>query len=263
MLAGEENIPQLLQTARTAALEAGKAILDVYSSGEFSQTMKADNSPLTLADQAAHDIIIKQLLPTKLSILSEEGTHAHYIERKGWEWYWLIDPLDGTKEFVKRNGEFTVNIALMQRDTPVAGVIYAPVTDALYFGSRETGAQKVESGATTHLHPLPQSTTIDTLKQKPLITVIASRSHLTQETLEFTKQFREVQFTTMGSSLKFMLLAESKADIYPRYAPTMEWDTAAAHAILRALNRGIYQTDLQSELVYNKEYLLNPSFIAL
>ncbi|MEJ8800780.1 3'(2'),5'-bisphosphate nucleotidase CysQ [Pontibacter sp. H249] len=255
-------IGQLLEIARFAAIHAGKAIMEVYLSGNFNKTIKADNSPLTLADKAAHEVIINHLHHTNLPILSEEGFHADYTSRKNWEWYWMVDPLDGTKEFLKRNGEFTVNIALMRKTTPVAGVIYAPVLDTLYFGAAGTGVFKEENGKTRSLEPLKLSIKIEALLLRPEVTVIASRSHLTPETIKFTEQFRKVEFTTMGSSLKFMLLAENKADIYPRYAPTMEWDSAAAHAILRALNRGVYHTDLQSELVYNKEDLLNPSFIA-
>ncbi len=236
--------------------------MDVYLSGNFGETTKQDTSPLTLADKAAHDIITQHLQPTGLPILSEEGKHATFDVRKNWNRYWIIDPLDGTKEFLKRNGEFTVNIALMQQNRPIAGVVFAPVLDTLYFGSQQTGVYKQTGGETISLLPLPERITIAKLLQKPEVTVIASRTHLTPETVAFTDQFRKVQFTTMGSSLKFMLLAENKADIYPRYAPTMEWDTAAAHAILHALGKGIYQTDLQTELEYNKPDLLNPSFVA-
>ncbi|WP_299823797.1 3'(2'),5'-bisphosphate nucleotidase CysQ [uncultured Pontibacter sp.] len=256
-------IGQLLEIASAAALDAGKAIMKVYLSGDFSQTLKTDNSPLTAADKAAHQVITNHLQRTKLPILSEEGLQADYTLRKDWGWYWLVDPLDGTKEFLKRNGEFTVNIALMQKNTPVAGVIYAPVSDSLYFGGTGANVYKSEKKEVTPLQPLAQELTMEKLLLQPEVTVIASRSHLTPETLKFTAQFNKVQFTAMGSSLKFMLLAENKADIYPRYAPTMEWDTAAAHAILRALGRNIYTTNLQSELVYNKPDLLNPSFIAL
>lgn len=254
-------IPDLLELARAAALEAGKAIMHVYFSSDFGEATKADASPLTLADKAAHHIISEHLLTTGLPVLSEEGIHTAFTKRKIWNWYWLVDPLDGTKEFLKRNGEFTVNIALMRQHVPVGGVIYAPVPDTLYFGATETGVTKIEPGKLTTLQPIPELITIEKLSEKPEVTVIASRSHLTPETVAFTRQFRQVHFITMGSSLKFMLLAENKADIYPRYAPTMEWDTAAAHAILRALGRGIYHTDLQTELVYNKADLLNPSFI--
>jgi 3'(2'), 5'-bisphosphate nucleotidase len=255
-------IPELLETAREAARQAGNAIMEVYLSGSFGTTSKKDASPLTRADKAAHQIIVWHLQKTNLPVLSEEGLQTDFAERKDWEMYWLVDPLDGTKEFLKQNGEFTVNIALMQQNIPIAGVVYAPVLDSLYYGGSGTGVYKEQAGETIVLPPLHESTTIEKLQQKQEVIVIASRSHLTQETIAFTRQFKHVQFTTMGSSLKFMLLAENKADIYPRFAPTMEWDTAAAHAILRAQGKGIYQADLQTELVYNKPDLLNPSFIA-
>lgn len=255
-------IRQLLIIAREAALEAGKAIMQVYLSGNFEAGVKADDSPLTLADKAAHQVISKHLVNTGLPLLSEEGKQAPFNTRKKWEWYWLVDPLDGTKEFLKRNGEFTVNIALMHGNNPVGGVVYAPALDTLYYGSEETGAGKEATGSTETLKPLPKKTTLEVLLKKPEVKVIASRSHLTPATMEFTRQFTRVDFVSMGSSLKMMLLAENKADIYPRFAPTMEWDTAAAHAILRALGKGIHQIDLESELVYNKPDLLNPSFIA-
>lgn len=258
----QPNIAQLLQVARKAALEAGAAILEIYATGNITAEEKADHSPLTLADKAAHKIIAEHLQQTGLPVLSEEGRLTPYEERKSWTWYWLVDPLDGTREFLKRNGEFTVNIALMQRQTPVAGVIYVPVTDVLYAGAEAPGVTKVHAGQITKLPPAPERKTIAALKNKEKVRVVASRSHLTPETVAFIKQFKRAETINMGSSLKMMLLAEEKADIYPRFGPTMEWDTAAAHAILLALNRNIYQPNLQQPLYYNKPDLLNPSFIA-
>lgn len=256
------NVQQLLELAKESSLQAGKAILEIYASGDFGIDIKNDQSPLTLADQAAHNIIASRLDETALPLLSEEGKHIPYEERKGWDWYWLVDPLDGTKEFIKRNGEFTVNIALMHTNVPVAGVIYTPYLDILYYGSKETGVYKIENGRQVQLPYNPKKQTLEELRQKESITVVASKSHLNEETKAFIDQFRNASFSCMGSSLKLMLLAEGAADIYPRIAPTMEWDTAAGHAILRSLNKGMYQTDLQTELQYNKEDLLNPSFIA-
>lgn len=256
------DIKSLLELARGAALQAGMAILEVYASGDFGVELKSDQSPLTLADKAAHTIIASCLEKTGLPMLSEEGSHLSYEDRKNWKYYWLVDPLDGTKEFIKRNGEFTVNIALMYSGIPVAGVIYAPCIDILYFGSKETGVYKVDKGTWVQLSVKPAKRTITELKAKEQITVVASKSHLNEETKAFIDQFRNVTLSSMGSSLKLMLLAEGSADIYPRLAPTMEWDTAAGHAILRSLNMNVYQTDLNSELLYNKENLLNPSFIA-
>jgi 3'(2'), 5'-bisphosphate nucleotidase len=257
------DIPQLLQTARMAAEEAGAAIREVYASGDFEIDFKSDASPLTKADRLAHNIICRHLHTTGLPILSEEGSNIPFQERKQWLWYWLVDPLDGTKEFIRKNGEFTVNIALMQQDKPVAGVIYAPCLHTLYHGSAKTGVYKETGNKTIQLTPLRRRESLNALVQQPNVNVVASRQHNTPETEQFISQFEQAQTLSMGSSLKFMLLAENKAAIYPRFAPTMEWDTAAAHALLVVLNRGIYTPDLKTELVYNKPNLLNPSFIAL
>ncbi|MCX2738981.1 3'(2'),5'-bisphosphate nucleotidase CysQ [Pontibacter anaerobius] len=256
------SIASLLQLARTAALEAGRAILEIYTSGDVGVALKTDDSPLTRADSAAHEIISRHLETTGLPILSEEGRHTDFEQREKWAQYWLVDPLDGTKEFLKRNGEFTINIALMHHNKPVGGVIYAPVPGNLYVGSSETGVFKATDGNKTQLQPLPQRRTLEDLLEMPQLTLIASRTHQSPETAAFIQRFPGANTSSMGSSLKFMLLAEGKADLYPRFAPTMEWDTAAAHAILSALNRGIYQKDLQQELVYNKPDLHNPDFIA-
>lgn len=256
------DITHLLSLAKNAALQAGKAILEVYTSGDFGVEMKSNQSPLTLADKAAHAIIASNLEETGLPILSEEGSDIPYGDRKNWEYFWLVDPLDGTKEFIKRNGEFTVNIALMHSNIPVAGVIYAPYLDVLYFGSEEMGSYKIEKDEQVQLPFMTKKRSLQELQQKEHITVVASKSHLNEETKSFINQFKNANFSSMGSSLKLMLLAEGVADIYPRIAPTMEWDTAAGHAILRSLNMGVYHTDLQTELSYNKEDLLNPSFIA-
>ena len=256
------DITNLLELAKRAALQAGKAILEVYTSGDFGVEMKSDKSPLTLADKAAHSIIVSQLEDTGLPILSEEGSSISYDDRKNWEYFWLIDPLDGTKEFIKRTGEFTVNIALMSSNIPVAGVVYAPCINMLYYGSKETGVYKIDNGNKVQLSFISKKRTIEELRKKEPITIVASKSHMNEETSAFINQFPNANFSSMGSSLKLMLLAEGVADIYPRIAPTMEWDTAAGHAILRSLNMSVYQTDLQTELLYNKEELLNPSFIA-
>ncbi|MEP7230080.1 MAG: 3'(2'),5'-bisphosphate nucleotidase CysQ [Ginsengibacter sp.] len=257
------DIAGLIELAKTAALAAGKAILEVYASGDFGVEMKSDQSPLTLADKAAHSIIASHLEKTGLPVLSEEGSSIPYEDRKNWDYFWLVDPLDGTKEFVKRTDEFTVNIALMRSGVPVGGVVYAPCINVLYYGSRENGVYKIDNGKQIQLPFVPEKRTIAQLRQKEKITIVASTSHMNDETKNFIDQFRNPELSSMGSSLKLMLLAEGAADIYPRLAPTMEWDTAAGDALLRSLNLGVYQTDLQTELLYNKENLLNPSFIAL
>lgn len=256
-----KSIEELLELAVKAALEAGKKIIEVYETDDFSIDMKSDNSPLTKADKVSHQIISQHLSSSQLPLLSEEGIQIPFEERKEWDYYWLVDPLDGTKEFIKRNGEFTVNIALMKGAAPIAGVVYAPCLDILYYGAKETGAFKIEKGKRISL-PVIKRVELEDLLQKDCVTIVASRSHSNMETEDFINRFKNHELQSMGSSLKFMLLADGAADIYPRLAPTMEWDTAAAHAILNAANRTVYQTDLQHELEYNKQNLLNPSFIA-
>lgn len=255
-------IQHLMELAEQAATDAGQAIMKIYLSGEFGTTLKPDESPLTRADKSAHSIIARHLAGTNLPVLSEEGANIDFRERKKWEYFWLIDPLDGTKEFINKNGEFTVNIALVQQHAPIGGVIYAPCMDTLYSGSKETGIHKHEKGKRTTLTPLEERNQFGRLLEKESITVVASRSHLSSTTKDFIHRFQKPALTLLGSSLKFMELLENRADIYPRLEPTMEWDTAAAHAILNASNRGVYQTSLKAELVYNKPDLTNPSFIA-
>jgi 3'(2'), 5'-bisphosphate nucleotidase len=249
---------QLLAIATEAAYAAGKAILEVYESNTFDTQKKADESPVTAADKAAHAIISEYLAQTNIPILSEEGKHQDFETRSQWDYFWLVDPLDGTKEFISKNGEFTVNIALIHKNKPVAGVVYAPVLGDLYYGSEETGVYKNN----VLIEKLPARASLQDLLKKPAITIIASRSHLSDDTKAFISQFSNVTMTSMGSSLKFMLLLEGKADLYPRLFPTMEWDTAAAHALLNASNRGIYHTNVKEELSYNKADLTNPYFLS-
>ncbi|MEP7141315.1 MAG: 3'(2'),5'-bisphosphate nucleotidase CysQ [Ferruginibacter sp.] len=256
------DIPYLLELAKQAAIMAGKAIVEIYVSGDFGVEIKSDLSPLTLADKAAHEIIASNLEASGLPVLSEEGSSIGYEDRKNWEYLWLVDPLDGTKEFIKRSGEFTVNIALVHFNIPVAGVIFAPAMDILYYGSKETGVYKIEKGRQVQLSSIPKKATIRELQQKEQITIAASKSHMNEKTSAFISQFHNAGLLSIGSSLKLMLLAEGTVDIYPRLAPTMEWDIAAGDGILRSLNRGVYETDLQTPLFYNKEELLNPPFIA-
>jgi len=257
-----ENDKVLLDAAQAAAFEAGKAIMQIYSSEDFGEEVKADHSPVTTADKAAHEVIIQMLAGTGLPILSEEGSDIPFSERAAWQRFWLVDPLDGTKEFIKRNGEFTVNIALIENGKPVMGVIYSPCLELMYAGLPETGIIKIEKNRQTIIPSKPQYTNFEALLEKDCVTIVASRSHSSEETTLFIKQFKNVKEELSGSSLKFMALVEGKADIYPRLSPTMEWDTAAAHAILSIANIGVYQTDLQSQLSYNKPLLTNPFFVA-
>lgn len=262
-----------LFVAVDAALRAGEKILSIYNDPEsdFEIERKADNSPLTIADRKAHETIAMILKETPFPILSEEGKHMDYAVRKDWTTLWIVDPLDGTKEFIKRNGEFTVNIALVYEGVPVLGVIYLPVKQELYFAGASLGAYKL-SGITA----LDDSASLDKLiaasirlpqnDSRNRFIIVASRSHLTPETTayidEMKRQHEDVELISSGSSIKICLVAEGKADVYPRFAPTMEWDTAAGHAIARAAGMEIYQAGKEWPLQYNKEDLLNPWFIA-
>lgn len=264
---------EMLSCAIRAALLAGKDILDVYNDpkSDFGVEKKADNSPLTIADKRSNERIMGLLDETSVPVLSEEGRHVDYAIRKEWKTLWIVDPLDGTKEFIKKNGEFTVNIALVENGTPVLGVIYIPVTRELYFAEDNLGAYKVED-IDYRSAGLSPDELIERADRLPLMqadtkgfVIVASRSHLSPETETYIRQkegeYGHVSIVSCGSSLKICRVAEGVADIYPRFAPTMEWDTAAGHAIARAADKNIYQTDEKTPLRYNKEDLLNPWFI--
>jgi 3'(2'), 5'-bisphosphate nucleotidase len=246
-----KHLDQAIHAAQLACTE----ILKVYNSPNFEIESKGDQSPLTLADRKAHDMIVEILKPTGLPILSEEGKSIPYATRKDWPAFWMVDPLDGTKEFIKRNGEFTVNIALIENQQPTLGVVAVPVTGELYYGA-EGKAFKITNGQTVELK---RPSAID--MTKPGIRVVASRSHLNEETQQFIDSLANPQLVSKGSSLKFMMLADGEADIYPRFAPTMEWDTAAAHAVVNQLGFKVLEKDTTQELRYNKENLLNPYFL--
>ncbi len=267
---------KLVLTAILAAKRAGEAILDVYDS-DFAVEQKDDKSPLTLADRKSHKIIMDVLEQTvtvnnsTVPILSEEGKEIHYDERKKWEYFWLVDPLDGTKEFVKRNGEFTVNIALIHKHKPVLGIIYIPVKDVFYFAAVNIGTYKLENSRML-TDDLSIEELIDSSQKLPLdnnnktsLTVIGSRSHTSEEFSEFVKRLNEkhgnVEFISSGSSLKLCLVAEGIADVYPRFGPTMEWDTAAGQAIVEQAKGTVMDTQTNEPLSYNKSSLLNPFFI--
>jgi 3'(2'), 5'-bisphosphate nucleotidase len=250
------NLKNHLLTAIEAAEEACKVILEVYNSDNFETEAKGDDSPLTLADRRAHAVIDVILEATNLPMLSEEGKDVPFEERRNWEYFWMVDPLDGTKEFVKRNGEFTVNIALIHNGSPILGVVAVPVSGEIFYTLRGHGAFVKRNGTEA---ALPKRRTWDIAQQG--LRVVASRSHLNEETQQFIDQLNQPILLSKGSSLKFMLLAEAKADVYPRYAPTMEWDTAAAHAIVNETGMRVLQFGTEEELRYNKENLLNPYFL--
>ena len=269
------------------AKEAGDVIMEIYQK-DFTIEYKDDKSPLTEADLKSNEVIINGLEalnstfniqnPTfkNIPILSEEGKEIPYEERKYWEYFWLIDPIDGTKEFIKKNGEFTVNIALIHKDTPVLGVVYAPALGDMYYAKKGSGAFKVEKFNIQHSTSnisirLPLKTNN---APEENITIVASKSHLTEETKSFIDNLtsnisrsgnalgvQNSTFISKGSSLKLVMVAEGEADIYPRLAPTMEWDTAAADAIVRESGKMTYQFETEQPIVYNKENLLNPWFI--
>jgi len=259
----------LINRAIKAAFFAGIKIREVYSSPDFFVQVKDDQTPVTLADQLAHDEILKGLENTGLPVLSEEGIHLSYPERKDWNLFWLIDPLDGTKEFIKRNDEFTVNIALIKNGHPIAGVIYAPISGELYAGIPGTGAFKLinpDENCTFNLMQLSGIKLPEKTQQKGFV-VALSRSHMNAMTEAYIGKLREehgsIQLISKGSSLKMCMVAEGTVSIYPKLGTTMEWDTAAGHAILKASGKNIYTTDLTTELTYNKENLQNPHFIAV
>jgi 3'(2'), 5'-bisphosphate nucleotidase len=248
-----------------AALLAGEEIMKVYAK-DFEVELKSDHSPLTQADKNAHEIIKSILEKTGLPILSEEGKQISFDERKHWDDFWLVDPLDGTKEFIKKNGEFTVNIALIKNCEPVLGVVYLPVKKMLYFGSEGDGSYKIEVGENKNAEALiDKATLMPDLQISSKYTIVASRSHSSPETEDFIEKrkikYGEVDLISAGSSIKLCLVAEGKAAVYPRLAPTMEWDTAAGHAVAKYAGCKVYDYKTEEPLVYNKENLLNPWFV--
>ncbi len=261
------NFNELLKTAINASIKGGHAIMKVYAS-EFSVEHKDDKSPLTLADKNCNEVIESFLKNTNIPILSEEGAKIPYSERKDWEYSWLVDPLDGTKEFIKRNGEFTVNIALIHEGNPVMGVIYVPVKEDLYFALDGMGSYKKSSCVDTidDLENLISvSCSLPIKSERDSYVVVGSRSHMSKETEAFFDQkkidYGNVEVIAVGSSLKLCMVAEGKADAYPRYAPTMEWDTGAGDAICRMAGFQVLQYNSDKPVEYNKEDLLNPWFL--
>ncbi len=257
-----KDIKKLINIAIEASIDAGKKIMEVYENGNFEVEIKSDHSPLTIADKKSQETIMPYLEKTGISVLSEEGKHLSYNKRKNREWLWLVDPLDGTKEFIKKNGEFTVNIALIHYQKTVAGVIYVPVKKELYYSDGATSymANLDDNLHRKHLQKLP----LANQRNKNEKVIVASRSHLnepTQKFIESISRHKPVKLISAGSSLKFCLIAKGEADLYPRYAPTMEWDTAAGHAIVKTAGFNVYQADTGKELIYNKEDLHNPYFI--
>ena len=249
-----------LDKLEAIARDAGAGILSVYESDDFDVDSKGDGSPLTRADRLAHEIIVAGLteLTPEIPVVSEESAQEEMAARLSWDLFWLVDPLDGTKEFIKRNGEFTVNIALVHKGQPVYGVVYAPVLNRCFCGGAAYGAWRVDGEERERQEMVVAG------KSDGVMTVVASRSHRGEAVDAFiaklTERFGEPEVRSMGSSLKICLVATGEADIYPRLGPTCEWDTAAAHAVV--LGAGGKVTNVCGEpLVYNKENILNPWFL--
>ena len=242
------------------AIRAGDEILKIYHR-DFKVEYKDDLSPLTEADRLANEIIVSGIENKypQSKIISEENKQIPHAERKDWDRFWLIDPLDGTKEFVKRNGEFTINIALIEHGVPTLGIIYAPVLSVMYYGLKNLGSYCIKEGIKSRLEP-----TKSYLEKDP-IKIVASRSHLNASTIDFIEYIeakgKKTELIQTGSSLKFCLVADGSADVYPRFAPTSEWDTAAGHAIVNYMGKQVIATDTGLPLVYNKSSLLNTGFI--
>ncbi len=265
------NPTHFLPDVIAAAIRAGDAALEVYND-DFDVEEKSDHSPLTLADKRSHDIIASALKDTEIPVLSEEGRDIAYEERRKWRCLWIVDPLDGTKEFVKKNGEFTVNIALVTDHRPVMGVIYVPVTGMLYFAADRLGSYRIcrtdmpggLGGDIQSLTSAAQQLPLEKNPERPY-TIMGSRSHATPELTEFVaalkNQHENAAFISAGSSLKFCQVAEGFADIYPRMGPTMEWDTAAGQIIAEAAGAAVYEYQDRKPLQYNKPNLTNPWFI--
>lgn len=258
----------MLNIAIQAALLAGNEVSRIYYNEDFDVDFKSDDSPLTKADVRSHEIIMKQLKQTNIPVLSEEGKTIPYEQRKDWPLLWIVDPIDGTKEFIKRNGEFTVNIALIKNQVPILGVIYAPALQTLYYGTGDK-AYKIEEVTLENYSEkvnlgkqLPMRETLD---NKPKFTIVASKSHLSMETETYIRSLEEkhgeVITISKGSSLKFCLVAEGTANEYPRFAPTMEWDTAAGQAICTSAGCNVIDLNTKKPMIYNRQNLLNSWFL--
>jgi len=248
---------KLLARVADIARRAGGEILEVYAGAEVAATAKSDASPLTAADVRAHRLIVESLreLTPDVPVLSEESVHTPFAQRSLWPRYWLVDPLDGTREFLSRNGEFTVNIALIEGHAPTLGVVHVPVTDTSYRGLPGAGAWRQRGGA------LADPIYVARQAASPL-RVAGSRSHRGDSLDEFLARAGPHELLALGSALKFCLVAEGAADVYPRLSPTSEWDTAAAHAVVAAAGGTVCRLD-GAPLEYNtREELLNPSFVA-
>jgi 3'(2'), 5'-bisphosphate nucleotidase len=261
------KISKDLEIAIKASLVAGKKIIEIYNSDDFEVSKKSDSSPLTIADKESHKIIVDFLSKTGHPILSEEGSDIGYKKRKSWDTFWLVDPIDGTKEFIKKNGEFTVNIALVENQKTVLGVVYAPDLKVLYFAEHNLGSFKVNNISSFEDIKEGRFRNINESSYPDIYTMVVSKSHMNPETEDYVSEMKnsegEIELKSFGSSLKICKVADGEAHCYPRFGPTMEWDTAAAHAVAKYAGCSLIDSKTKKELQYNKENLLNPFFLVL
>lgn len=276
MVLSKESVVTLLQDAVYAAISASKKVREIYDSGDFGVNMKSDSTPLTKADKISDSEIRDKLLHTYIPLLSEEGRMVHYEERVNWKLFWLVDPIDGTKEFIKENGEFTVNIALIEEKRPIIGVICLPAIETLYFAARDIGSFKISNRVLSEITSY-EDCTVDSLLKKatrlPLpfegehrYTVVSSRSHLAKQMASYLEDVKKQHPDMLppipqGSSQKFCMVAEGTADLYPRITATSEWDTAAGQAICELAGCEVVGMYTFVPLTYNTETMINPSFI--
>jgi 3'(2'), 5'-bisphosphate nucleotidase len=266
-----ETFNELFQAAFKASIIAGKRILEIFNNEDFQVSMKSDNSPLSSADKEAHEIIKRSLINSRIPILSEEGRDMQFEERKSWDILWIVDPLDGTRQFIQKRNEFTVNIALVVDRSPLFGIVYAPAIGDVYFGIKDSGAFKMADTDPDILsYPfqkiMTESKRLDPSKKTTdRYTILVSYHHVNKETLEYVetmrKQYPDIEVRRVGSSLKMCMLADGIGDVYVRFTNTYEWDTAAAQAVLEGVGWTIKAIDSRESLSYNKESLLNPYFI--
>lgn len=265
-----EKASYFLKTAIEASIKAGDEILKIYNK-DFNIEYKKDQSPLTEADLVSNKIIVEHLETTSVPIISEENKLVPYSTRQNWDMCWIVDPIDGTKEFIKKNGEFTVNIALVKDGKTLLGIIYVPVTKELYYTNEDKSKAYKTIISTTNRKSLDRGLFQESdelrpdFKKQTTIKVVGSRSHMNDDTLNFVEtlkeQYQNVEIVSKGSSLKFCLVAEGKADVYPRFAPTMEWDTAAGQAICEAVGLKVIDQGTQQPMLYNRKNLLNNYFL--
>ena len=260
------NYPELASLLIETVKKAGKVIIEEYDNKDLNIKLKGDKSPVTDADIASNIVITKALSNTGIPILSEESKMQDFHIRKNWKRYWLIDPLDGTREFINRNGDFTINIALIENNIPTLGLVSIPLSSKIYIGGKSLGYSKLFTGDQVVVLKMSQKGSFDDVMKTEPLRVVASRSHQNSKMGSFLEKFSSVDLLRMGSSLKFMSIVDQEADIYPRFSPCMEWDTAASDAILRCLGyqiRSISDSfEVGNQLIYNKKNLYNSAFVA-